>query len=39
LTCDGETATFKSVGKGWNAVMSGLKTLIETGKPLVLGAA
>jgi DNA-binding transcriptional ArsR family regulator len=36
---DGETATFKSVGKGWNPVLSGLKTLIETGKPLVLGAA
>lgn len=36
---DGETATFKSVGKGWNPILSGLKTLIETGKPLVLGAA
>ena len=36
---DGETATFKSVGKGWNSVLSGLKTLIETGKPLALGAA
>ena len=36
---DGETATFKSVGKGWNPVLSGLKTLMETGKPLVLGAA
>src|ERR1041385_7824200 len=31
---DGETATFKSVGPGWNPVLSGLKTLIETGKPL-----
>jgi uncharacterized protein YndB with AHSA1/START domain/DNA-binding transcriptional ArsR family regulator len=36
---DGETATFKSVGKGWNPVLSGLKTLLETGKPLVIGAA
>ena len=36
---DGETATYKSVGKGWNPVLSGLKTLLETGKPLLLGAA
>jgi uncharacterized protein YndB with AHSA1/START domain len=36
---DGETATFKSVGRGWNPVLSGLKTLLETGKPLALGAA
>ena len=36
---DGETATFKSVGPGWNPVLSGLKTLLETGKPLALGAA
>jgi uncharacterized protein YndB with AHSA1/START domain len=36
---DGETATFKSVGSGWNPVLSGLKTLLETGRPLVLGAA
>jgi uncharacterized protein YndB with AHSA1/START domain len=36
---DGETATFRSVGSGWNPVLSGLKTLLETGKPLALGAA
>jgi uncharacterized protein YndB with AHSA1/START domain/DNA-binding transcriptional ArsR family regulator len=36
---DGETATYKSVGDGWNPILSGLKTLLETGKPLVLGAA
>ena len=36
---DGETATFKNVGKGWSPILSGLKTLMETGKPLVLGAA
>jgi uncharacterized protein YndB with AHSA1/START domain/DNA-binding transcriptional ArsR family regulator len=36
---DGETATYKSVGPGWNPVLSGLKTLLETGKPLQLGAA
>jgi len=31
---DGETATYKSVGPGWNPILSGLKTLLETGKPL-----
>jgi uncharacterized protein YndB with AHSA1/START domain/DNA-binding transcriptional ArsR family regulator len=36
---DGETATYKSVGKGWNPILSGLKTLMETGKPLGIGAA
>jgi len=36
---DGETATYKSVGKGWNPILSGLKTLMETGKPLQIGAA
>lgn len=36
---DGETATYKSVGRGWSPVLSGLKTLLETGRPLVLGAA
>ena len=33
---DSETATYKSVGTGWNPVLSGLKTLLETGKPLVI---
>lgn len=33
---DGETATYKSVGPGWNPVLSGLKTLLETGQPLVI---
>ena len=36
---DGETATFHSVGKGWNPILSGLKTLLETGQPLVISAA
>jgi uncharacterized protein YndB with AHSA1/START domain/DNA-binding transcriptional ArsR family regulator len=36
---DGETATYKSVGPGWNPILSGLKTLLETGKPLVIGPA
>jgi uncharacterized protein YndB with AHSA1/START domain/DNA-binding transcriptional ArsR family regulator len=36
---DGETATYKSVGKGWSPILSGLKTLLETGKPLEIGAA
>ena len=31
---DSETKTFKSTGPGWNPVLSGLKTLLETGKPL-----
>jgi uncharacterized protein YndB with AHSA1/START domain len=33
---DSETVTFTSVGPGWNPVLSGLKTLLETGKPLVI---
>jgi len=36
---DGITATYKSVGLGWNPVLSGLKTLLETGRPLVIGPA
>lgn len=31
---DGETATYKAVAGGWSMILSGLKTLIETGKPL-----
>jgi|SRR5713226_2459627 len=31
---DGETKTYKSVARGWNPVVSGLKTLLETGQPL-----
>ncbi len=34
---DGETRTFKSVESGWTPVLSGLKTLLETGTPLVIG--
>ncbi len=33
---DGESATYKSVRLGWNPVLSGLKTLLETGSPLVI---
>lgn len=36
---DGITATYKQVGLGWNPVLSGLKTLLETGRPLVIGPA
>jgi uncharacterized protein YndB with AHSA1/START domain/DNA-binding transcriptional ArsR family regulator len=36
---EGETATYKSVGKGWSPILSGLKTLLETGRPLQIGAA
>ena len=35
---DGETSTYKSVRLGWNPVLSGLKTLLETGEPLVIGS-
>lgn len=31
---DGETSTFKSVAHGWVPILSGMKTLLETGKPL-----
>ncbi len=31
---DGETQTYNSVRTGWNPVLSGLKTHLETGKPL-----
>ena len=31
---DGETSTFKSVEHGWVPILSGLKTLLETGQPL-----
>jgi uncharacterized protein YndB with AHSA1/START domain/DNA-binding transcriptional ArsR family regulator len=33
---DGETATYRDVGSGWNPILSGLKTLLETGKPLAI---
>ncbi len=32
----GETVTFKSVGRGWPAVLSSLKSLLETGEGLSL---
>ncbi len=35
---DSETKTFQSVARGWNPVLSGLKTLLETGKPLVIAS-
>ncbi len=31
---DGESQSYTSVRTGWNPVLSGLKTLLETGKPL-----
>ncbi len=31
---DTETTTYEGVGNGWPLVLSGLKTLLETGKPL-----
>ena len=33
---DGETATYKSVHSGWGPVLSSLKTLLETGRPLIV---
>lgn len=35
---DGETLTYQSVARGWNPVISGLKTLLETGTPLEIPA-
>jgi uncharacterized protein YndB with AHSA1/START domain len=32
----GESVTYKGTLTGWNPVLSGLKTLLETGKPLVI---
>jgi uncharacterized protein YndB with AHSA1/START domain/DNA-binding transcriptional ArsR family regulator len=31
---EGETATYRSVAGGWDLVLDGLKTLLETGQPL-----
>jgi uncharacterized protein YndB with AHSA1/START domain/DNA-binding transcriptional ArsR family regulator len=31
---DGETRTYHEVASGWAEILSGLKTLVETGKPL-----
>ena len=31
---DGETPTFKAVAGGWSRILSGLKTLVETGQPI-----
>jgi DNA-binding transcriptional ArsR family regulator/uncharacterized protein YndB with AHSA1/START domain len=36
---DGETETYKVVRSGWNPVLSGLKTLLETGKALPIPRA
>jgi DNA-binding transcriptional ArsR family regulator/uncharacterized protein YndB with AHSA1/START domain len=33
---EGETVTYEKVKSGWNPILSGLKTLLETGKPLVI---
>jgi uncharacterized protein YndB with AHSA1/START domain len=32
----GETETFKQSAAGWPVILSGMKTLLETGRPLVL---
>jgi uncharacterized protein YndB with AHSA1/START domain len=33
---DGDTATYKSTGRGWSVVLSAMKTLLETGEPMPL---
>jgi uncharacterized protein YndB with AHSA1/START domain/DNA-binding transcriptional ArsR family regulator len=33
---EAETHTYEKVRSGWNPILSGLKTLLETGKPLVI---
>jgi uncharacterized protein YndB with AHSA1/START domain len=41
VTHDGftsETATYLQTGSGWTVILSGLKTLVETGEPLAIGA-
>jgi DNA-binding transcriptional ArsR family regulator/uncharacterized protein YndB with AHSA1/START domain len=35
---DEETATFKATAGGWSRILSGLKTLVETGKPITAAA-
>jgi uncharacterized protein YndB with AHSA1/START domain len=34
----GETATFRSVGSGWPLILSGLKSLLETGQGLAISS-
>ncbi len=36
---DEESATYQGSVQGWPVMLSGLKTLLETGKPLSMGAA
>ena len=36
---DGETVTYQSISQGWAPILSSLKSLLETGEPLVVGAA
>lgn len=34
---DGETATYRSISQGWAPILNSLKSLLETGEPLVVG--
>ncbi len=36
---DGETVTYKSISQGWAPLLSSLKSLLETGQPLVVAEA
>ena len=36
---DGETATYRTVREGWPFILSGMKTVLETGQPLMPEAA
>jgi len=36
---DNENITYANVGGGWPTILSGLKTLLETGNPLIIDAS
>jgi hypothetical protein len=36
---DGETVTYRSISRGWAPILSSLKSLLETGEPLVMQSA
>jgi uncharacterized protein YndB with AHSA1/START domain/DNA-binding transcriptional ArsR family regulator len=36
---DGETVTYQSISQGWAPILSSLKSLLETGEPLVMQSA
>ena len=36
---DGETVTYRSISEGWAPILSSLKSLLETGQPLIVAGA